>query len=171
MINKLYIENRRLISSMKIIHATPGMGAAMSQDEIDKFLESKLNVQLATIDEMGDPVIQPLWFYYDKAGKKLYLETSKTSKKVQNMRKKPDIYFSIDDESFPYKCVKGKAAVKISEDVQRNMPIIEKINLKYLGTLDHPLAKMLMENARNGSSVMLELSPRYFSTWDFGKTS
>ncbi len=49
------------------------------------------------------------------------------------------------------------------------MPIVEKINLKYLGTLDHPLAQMLIENARNGTSILLELTPKFFSTWNFAK--
>ena len=59
--------------------------------------------------------------------------------------------------------------MSISEDVGRNMPIVEKINLKYLGTLDHPLAQMLIENARNGTSILLELTPKFFSTWNFAK--
>jgi hypothetical protein len=41
--------------------------------------------------------------------------------------------------------------------------------LKYLGTLEHPLAKMLIENAGNGTEVVIEIKPRFFSAWDFGK--
>ena len=33
--------------------------------------------------------------------------------------------------------------------------MVEKINLKYLGTLDHPLAKMLIDNTRNGIETVL----------------
>jgi hypothetical protein len=92
------------------------------------------------------------------------------TKKVQNIRRNPDkIYFSIDDENFPYKGVKGRAAAKISEDIQKNLPIMEAINMKYLGTPEHPLAKMLMENTRNGIEVMIEITPKFFSAWDFGK--
>jgi hypothetical protein len=59
---------------------------------------------------------------------------SKTSKKVQNMQRNPNnTYFSIDDESFPYKGVKGRAVARISEDISKNTKIMEKINLKYLG--------------------------------------
>ncbi len=154
---------------MKIINAMPGMGAAMSQAEVDHFLESKLNLQLATVDGSGDPNIQPLWFHYDKAAGKLYIDTRKDSKKVQNVRGNPTVYFSIDDENYPYKGVKGKGTVSISEDVGRNLPVVEKMNVKYLGTLDNPLAQMLIENVRNGTSIMLEINPRFFSTWDFGK--
>lgn len=41
--------------------------------------------------------------------------------------------------------------------------------MKYLGTLDHPLAKMLMDNVKNGTSVMLKITPRFFSTWDMSQ--
>jgi hypothetical protein len=57
----------------------------------------------------------------------------------------------------------------VVEDPKEIMPLVEKVNLKYLGTLDHPIAKMLMENARNGTEILLKISPRFFSTWDFGK--
>lgn len=154
---------------MKIINALPGMAAAMTEAEIDRFLASKLNVQLATIDEMGDPNVQPVWFYYDGGTKKLFVETGKESKKVRNLRRKANAYFSIDDENFPYKGVKGKAAVRIVEDAKAIVPIAEKICIKYLGTLDHPISKTLIENIRNGLSVVLELTPRFWSTWDMGR--
>ena len=60
-------------------------------------------MQIATIDEGGEPVIQRRWFYYDRQGNKIYVETSKESKKVHNMGKKPSVCFSVDDETFPYK--------------------------------------------------------------------
>ncbi len=82
--------------------------------------------------------------------------------KAQNLRRDPDkVYFSIDQESFPYKGIKGRAVAKISEDVSSNLRIIEKMNLKYLGTLEHPLAKMLMENTKNGTEIVIELMPIY----------
>lgn len=146
------------------------MPKPVTEDEVNQFLQSKLNIQIATIDDEGFPTIQPVWFLYDKQSGKLYTGTQKTTKKVQNIRKNPDkIYFSIDDENFPYKGVKGRASATISEDVEKNLPIIEKINLKYLGTLEHPLAKMLMENTRSGTAVVVEITPKFLSAWDFGK--
>jgi len=44
---------------MRIINATyeiPGM----TKEEAERFLESKLNLQIATIDEKGEPNIQPV---------------------------------------------------------------------------------------------------------------
>lgn len=150
---------------------TGAMGSAysMTEEEVDKFLESKLNLQLATIDELGDPDIQPVWFEFDKDKKSLFIMTPKTSKKAQNIRRKSKIYFSIDDENFPYKGVKGKGEAKVLEDEQKIMLLVEKINMKYLGTLDHPIAKMLIDNTRNGIETVFEITPKFFSTWDFGK--
>ncbi|TLX83951.1 MAG: hypothetical protein E6L04_07880 [Thaumarchaeota archaeon] len=34
----------------------------VNENEVSNFLESKLNLQLATIDGKGDPNIQPVWF-------------------------------------------------------------------------------------------------------------
>ena len=49
--------------------------------------------------------------------------TPKASKKAQNIRRKSKIYFSIDDESFPYKGVKGKGEAIILEDPKKIMSL------------------------------------------------
>jgi hypothetical protein len=46
---------------------------------------------------------------------------------------------------------------------------MEKINLKYMRTLDHPLAQRLLENARSGTEVVIEIAPKFFSARDFAK--
>lgn len=159
---------------MKVVNATyeiPGM----TREEAERFLESKLNLQIATIDEKGEPNIQPVWFYYDKDRGKLLITTSKLAKKTQNLRRKPIIYFSIDDENYdenlPPKGVKGKGTATIVEEDPKNriVPQADKISMKYLGTLDHPVAKMITDGAMKGQVVLVEISPKFFSTWDYGK--
>jgi general stress protein 26 len=148
------------------------MPKPVTETEVINFLQqSKLNIQIATIDEEGYPMIQPVWFVYDKeSNDKIYTGTSKMTKKVQNIKRNPNkIYFCIDEENYPYKGVKGRGVARISEDIQKNLSIIEKINMKYLGTLEHPLAKMLMENTRSGNEVAIEITPKFFSAWDFSK--
>jgi general stress protein 26 len=145
----------------------------MTKEEAERFLESKLNLQIATIDEKGEPNIQPVWFYYDKDQGKLLITTSKLAKKAQNLRRRPTIYFSIDYENYdgnlPPKGVKGKGTATIVEDPNRIVPQADRISMKYLGTLDHPVAKMITEGAKNGEIVLVEISPKFFSTWDYGK--
>ena len=141
----------------------------MNEYEVSNFLERKLNLQLATIDGKGDPNIQPVWFEYEKESERFYIMTSKSSNKVKSIQSKPEIYFSIDDENFPYKGVKGKGRATIIDNHSRVVAMAEKINLKYLETLEHPTAKMLMEYAQNGKEVLVEINPKYFATWDFSK--
>jgi uncharacterized pyridoxamine 5'-phosphate oxidase family protein len=124
---------------------------------------------LATIDEGGDPNIQPVWFQFENDSEKFYVMTTKESSKVRNIRKRSNIYFSIDDEIFPYKGVKGKEIVSMIDNPTKVVPIAEKINLKYLDSLEHALAKMLMEYARDGKEILLEITPKFF-TWDYSKT-
>lgn len=155
---------------MKVIHAVPGAAGQVSEQEVTRFLESRLNLQLATIDKGGYPVIQPVWFLYDRASGKLLVGTNKASKKVENIRLNPDkIYFSIDDESSPPKGVKGRATASMSWDVAKNTAIMQSLNMKYLGTQDHPLAKMLVDSARAGTEIVIEMTPTFFSAWDFAK--
>src|SRR5215203_1778438 len=144
---------------MRIINATyeiPGM----TKEEAERFLESKLNLQIATIDEKGQG--------------KLLITTSKLAKKTQNLRRKPTVYFSIDEENYgenlPPKGVKGKGIATIEEeDPNRIVPQADRISMKYLGTLDHPIAKMITDGAMKGEVVLVEISPKFFSTWDYGK--
>jgi PPOX class probable F420-dependent enzyme len=154
---------------MKILAATSEI-PSMTREEAETFLESKLNLQIATIDEQGEPNIQPVWFYYDKNTEKLIITTSKSAKKTRNLRNKPSVYFSIDDENLPYKGVKGKGIVTIVEDPDRVVPQADRISMKYLGTLDHPIAKMITDSSKKGEVVVIEISPKFFSTWDYGKT-
>jgi S-ribosylhomocysteine lyase LuxS involved in autoinducer biosynthesis len=59
--------------------------------------------------------------------------------------------------------------VKIHEDINFNVPIAEKIMVKYLGNIEHPMAQALLDMQKKGQSVILEISPKYFSTWDDSK--
>ena len=46
---------------------------------------------------------------------------------------------------------------------------MEKIIVKYLGNIEHPMAQALLDMQKKGQSVVLEISPEYYSTWDYSK--
>lgn len=155
---------------LRILNASPGFGAPLSEQEIKAFLTSKvLNVHLGTVDESGHANVHPAWYYYDPSKDKIYVETGRQSKKTDNLKKNDIIYFCIDDQNPPYKGVRGKGTVKIYEDVNFNVPIAEKIHIRYLGTLENPISKSLMDAVKKGQSIVLEISPKYYSTWDYSK--
>jgi len=33
------------------------------------------------------------------------------------------------------------------------------------------MAKLLLENVKNGNSVLLEIKPKYYSTWDYSRNN
>jgi nitroimidazol reductase NimA-like FMN-containing flavoprotein (pyridoxamine 5'-phosphate oxidase superfamily) len=153
---------------MKIISAITGT-PSMSKEEVDAFLESKLNLQIGTIDDDGDPNIQPVWFNYDTDREKFLIITPKATRKIKNLRNKPNVYFSIDDENFPYKGVKGKGIATVVDVPVKTVPEAKKVYMKYLGTLDHPIPRMILESVQKGNHVIIEIDPKFFSTWDFAK--
>ena len=155
---------------MRILNAAPTMSVPLTEQEIKDFLtNSKLNVHLGTIDEKQEPNIHPAWYYFDSMNNKLFVETSKSSKKMSNIKKNKTVYFCIDEPNIPYKGVRGKGNVKIHEDINFNVPIAERILIRYLGDLEHPVAKLLLSHIKNGDSAILEITPDYFSTWDNSK--
>jgi general stress protein 26 len=115
------------------------------------------------------PNIHPTWYYFDATNNKFYIETSKGSKKIENLNGKNIIYYCVDDPNPPYKGVRGKGKVKIHEDINHNIPIAEKVMVRYLGSLAHPMATSLMGSVKDGNSVILEITPSYYSTWDYSE--
>ena len=155
---------------MRIFNASPGFGVPLTENEINNFLrDSKLNIHISTVDKKGEPNIHPTWYYFDTTNNKFYIETSKQSKKTENLNAKNIIYYCVDDPNPPYKGVKGKGKVKIHEDINHNILIAEKIMVRYLGSLAHPMATSLMTSVKNGDSVILEISHNYYSTWDYSR--
>jgi general stress protein 26 len=157
---------------MKILNGSPGFGSPLNEEEIKTFLtNNKLNVHLGTVDEKGHPNIHPAWYYFEPSNNRIYVETSKHSKKTFNVKRKNEyVYFCIDDPQPPYKGVRGKATVNVYEDIEHNIPIAEKIMVRYLGNLEHPIAQALLNAVKKGDSVILEILPKYYSTWDYSKS-
>jgi general stress protein 26 len=156
---------------MKILDASePDFGKPMTENEVRDFLiNSTKNVHISTLDEKGEPNIHPTWYYFDNNNDKIYVESGKDSRKTRNLRRNNTVYYCIDDDRIPYKGVRGKGIVRVSEDVDYNLPIIKKIVIKYLGSTENPMAKAILDSIKDRSAVLLEITPRFYATWDHGK--
>ena len=151
---------------MRILNANPGFATPLSEEEIRNFLgNSKLNIHIGTIDRKGDPNIHPTWYYFDVTNNKFYIVTYKNSKKKENLNRNNHVYYCVDNPNPPYKGVRGKGKVKIHEEIDHNISIVEKIIVRYLGSLAHPVATSVMSSVKGGDSVILEITPSYYSTW------
>lgn len=153
-----------MASVRKAMPNAPGM----EQSEIDIFLtNTKIPLRLGTVDSKGDPMIHPVWFHYSNG--KLYLMSIKENKKVQNIKGKKTVYFSVDTDAEPHKGVKGKGTALILSDTGESVSLTEKLVGKYLGDVSTPMAKRMVDGVRNGSTVIVEITPSYFSAWDYTK--
>lgn len=154
---------------MRIIDASePGLGSSMTEDEVRDFLSNKqLFARIGSIDKKGDPNVHPVWYYFDDY--KIYFETGKESRKAQNLRNKNTIYFCIDDDTPPYKGVRGKGKTSVLENTEKSLPIAEKLLIKYTGGLDNKMAKFILNSVKTGEAVVIEIDPSYFATWDHSK--
>jgi len=140
----------------------------MTEEEAKNFMANNNNdllIRIGIIDEKGEPNVVPLAYYFDELSNKIYINTLKTTKKVLSLRKNNIIAYCIDDPKFPFKGVRGKATAKIHEDINHNIPIAKKFIMKNIGSLDNPIAKWLLTEMENGNEVILEITPRYYSTW------
>jgi general stress protein 26 len=154
---------------VKILNASHEIPGMKSKEDVESFLGSRLNLQLATIDENGYPNIQPVWFYHNKDNNKLYILTSSTTKKTLNVRNNYKVYFSVDESNNPYKGVKGRGTATIIKDQTTIISAAEKICTKYYGSLDNPASKSMIDRSKEQDAVVIEIKPKFFSTWDFSK--
>ena len=153
---------------MKIINAHSALSEPMTEDESKKFLANNSNsllMHIGTIDNKGEPNVTITAFYFDEPSEKIYVTTLKSSKKVQHLKNKNIISYCIDYPNVPYKGVRGKGTVKFLGDIQQNIPLAKKFMMKLTGSLDNPITKWLLGEVEKGDEIILEITPRYFSTW------
>ena len=149
---------------MKIFHGNPGFGSKMTYSKIMNFLNRKLILRLGTLDSYNQPNIHPVWFLCQN--NKLYIETNRNSYKVKNIISNNIVYFCIDVDTIPYIGIRGKGIATISYNNIKNMVIATKILLKYKSCLNNKISKIIINSVKNSDSVVLEIVPKYYSTWD-----
>jgi general stress protein 26 len=129
----------------------------------------RLLIHIRTVDNKGESNVTPAGYYFNDRSNKIYITTHKNSKKVQNLRTKNTISYCIDNPNPPYKGVRGKGKVVIHQDVNHNLPITEKIMSRYMESLEDPMGQWVLNETKKGDAIILEITPSYYSTWDYSK--
>jgi hypothetical protein len=83
---KCYKQHLEIKAMMKILHAHPGIGEPMTEEETKNFLandndNNNLLVRIGFIDEKAEPNVIPTGYYFDSVSNKIYITTRKASKK------------------------------------------------------------------------------------------
>ena len=154
--------------AIKTFGAEEGVG--MTESEARRFLaESRLVVKLGTVDAKGDPYVHPVWYYFEPRVSKLYVFVDKHSKKLRNIKKRHRVYFDVYDVVWPYKGVRGKGIAREVTGKKKTITLLDKILTKYIKSRDHPIFSGHLDGAKKGVYSVIEISPIYFSTWDYSK--
>ena len=151
------------------IYKAMSMAPGMDRSEIDAFLaRSKTPLRLGSTNSKGEPNIHPVWYEY--VNNKLYFMSYKDALKVRNVKNNKTVYFSVDTDAMPNTGVKGRGTAVIVKDTGKALSLSEKIVAKYLGDLNSSMAKNMIDQVRRGEEVLVEITPHYFSTWDYTKS-
>ena len=136
----------------------------MFDDALQDYLEkSVIPVRIACKTPSGWPVVVSLWFLYQDGF--IYCATQMEAKIVKYLLKNPNCGFEIASDLPPYCGVRGQAIAEIVPEM--GDPILRKLLLRYLGSLDSTLAKFLLSPKRIETAIRLK--PVNISTWDFSE--
>lgn len=150
---------------MKIINGVPEISPLLSKAEISDFLCSgRMNLFLVTKNIQNQSDVHPVWYIYEND--RFYFATEKISKKSKNIQKNDFVSFSVASECEPYMGLNGKGAAKILES-SKNTLLAKKIVSKYMDDLGNKLAKEIFDEIENGTEVIIEIIPEYFSAWSY----
>jgi nitroimidazol reductase NimA-like FMN-containing flavoprotein (pyridoxamine 5'-phosphate oxidase superfamily) len=150
-----------IIFMVRIIKADPWW-RAMSMSEVEELLKRPLLMRLGIMDKDGYPLVHPVWFTYEEH--RFYLTSSIASKKVRLLKENAKVYFVVDDivDGRP-RGVRGKGDASIIYDRDITTKVMREHIIKYIGSLDKPVSKRLLDEISNSVTIVIE--PLFFATW------
>ncbi len=148
----------------KLVKVDP-WARAMSESETLEFLQNEVHLlRIGIVDDDGYPLVHPVWFIYEN--EKFLIVSERNSAKVRVLNKNSKVYFVVDDvteENGPIG-VRGRGVAKIIDDSNYAQEVMQKLILRYMRSLERPIAKKLMGSAKS-DSVVIEVYPKFLGTW------
>ena len=141
-------------------HARP-----LSKREILQLLARPNILRIAYLDERGDPIAHPVWYYY--SGGKFLVATDRGGRKAKMLRKNPVVYFLVDESSREKGTLglRGKGIARVIDDPLYATRVTRRNVKRYLGKLQSKTAKAIL--AMGPDSCVIEIIPSYLATWKF----
>ena len=141
-------------------HARP-----LLKREISKLLAQPNLLRIAYLDERGDPIAHPLWYYYSRG--KFLVAIDKAGRKAKVLRKNPVVYFLVDESSRENGTLglRGKGIARVIDDPLYATRVTRRNVKRYLGKLQSKTAKAIL--AMGPDSCIIEIKPSYIATWKF----
>jgi PPOX class probable F420-dependent enzyme len=137
---------------------------AMTQAEIDNFLQEVHLARVATVRPDGRPHVVPVWYLWEEGH--LFFETARKAVKANNLRTNPHIAITVDVTAgglrLKYVILEGQAA--FIEERRTVRQIAEKIYNRYVGI--EGLQTPTVQEMLNADIVVVKLLPTKFATMD-----
>lgn len=136
---------------------------AMTEDELDAFLEEAQFARLGTLNEDGSIHIAPIFFRYEDG--KILMATQCPSRKTRNIKRNPHVTVLIDKTEVPFKgaLIYGVAELDYEDVIGKRMRIFEK--------------RLNNEDARTYATrlsakwrcVIIRITPTRIASFDYAK--
>jgi hypothetical protein len=141
-------------------HARP-----LLKREVSQLLARPNILRMAYLDETGDPITHPVWYYYSRG--KFLVATDRVGKKPKLLRKNPVVYFLVDESSSENGTLglRGKGIARVIDDSLYATRVTRLNVRRYLGKLQSKTAKAIL--AMGPDSCVIEITPSYMATWKY----
>jgi PPOX class probable F420-dependent enzyme len=144
---------------------------ALSQAEIDEYLNRRILARMATQRADGYPHLTPIWFVWENG---TFLHTLGAGRvHLANLARDPRMSLVIDED---YRLAEGLAAgarsitvrgdAQLSQDPDLVLDVTYKALVKYLGEDD---AKVYTEPIMAEGRTIVTMTPTAWVTWDYNK--
>jgi hypothetical protein len=133
--------------------------------EVSQLLARPNILRMAYLDEIGDPIAHPVWYYYSRG--KFLVATDREGRKAKVLQKNPVVYFLIDESSREKGTLglRGKGIARVIDDPLYAARVTRHNVKRYLGKLQGKTAKAIL--AMGLDSCVIEIIPSYLATWKF----
>ena len=126
--SQIYHSSQLHYSILKILNASPGFGAPLTEGEVVSFLtSSKLNIHIGTVDKKGESNIYPTWYYFDNTNNRFILKHQNSQKKQKTCIQIIPSIIVLMNLIYPTKVLEVREKSKFTKTLIIISPIAEKI--------------------------------------------
>jgi PPOX class probable F420-dependent enzyme len=140
----------------------------MTDDEIQRFIESQKTVQVATIGPDGAPHLVPLWF--GLVDGEIVLETFTKSQKVKNLERDPRLTVLLEDGDV-YEELKG-VMIRARAELHKDVETVHRLHMAVLKRNTPELGDEVIEKASAAMApkkTAIVVKPEKIVSWDHAK--
>jgi Pyridoxamine 5'-phosphate oxidase len=148
-------------------HQRRGRRLAMSQTELDGFLQHERTCRVATINADGSPHVSPLWYVWDRSS--IWLYSLQRSRRWYNLLRRPDLSVVVD-VGILYRDLRGVElsgqAVVVGEVPRVGLPVSDLYEPERLFVLKYAEGGSFRYDGRH---AWVRLDANKVVSWDFRK--